>query len=121
MIDRDAAWQAAEDWCAAWNRRDLDAVMEHYADDVVLTSPVAVVRLGLEDGTLHGKEAVRDYFALGMQAPGLNFELLDVLLGVDALAILYRRENGALVLDAAELDAAGKVRRVRVYRGEPRN
>lgn len=117
MIDRSAAWQTAEDWCAAWNRRDLDAVMAHYADDVVLTSPVAVIRLGLADGTVRGKAAVRDYFAIGMQAPDLHFDLQDVLLGVDGMAILYRRENGAMVLDTAELDAHGKARRVRVYRG----
>lgn len=31
----------AEDWLAAWNRHDVDAVLAHFHDDVVFTSPVA--------------------------------------------------------------------------------
>ena len=30
----ESALKAAADWCNAWNRRDLDAIMEHYANDV---------------------------------------------------------------------------------------
>jgi ketosteroid isomerase-like protein len=29
----EGARKAAAHWCDAWNRRDLDAIMEHYADD----------------------------------------------------------------------------------------
>ena len=35
----------AEEWAAAWNRRDVDAVLAHFHDDVVFTSPVAATRL----------------------------------------------------------------------------
>jgi len=31
----------AKDWSAAWNRRDVEAVLRHFHDDVVFTSPVA--------------------------------------------------------------------------------
>ena len=94
----------AENWCAAWNRRDLDAVMSHYAEDVELNSPKVVERLGAASGWLKGKDKLRAYFATGMQAQGLKFELVDVLLGVDAMSIIYRRETGALVSDTMELD-----------------
>jgi ketosteroid isomerase-like protein len=30
-----------ESWIAAWNRRDVDAVLAHYADDAQFVSPVA--------------------------------------------------------------------------------
>jgi hypothetical protein len=29
---------------AAWNRRDIEAVLEHFADDVTFTSPLAATR-----------------------------------------------------------------------------
>jgi hypothetical protein len=78
-------WQDAWDWaaaeCDAWNRRDLEAIMVRYADDVALSSPLVVTRMGRADGWLHGKAEVREYFALGLQAPGLHFELVDVLFG----------------------------------------
>ena len=31
----------AREWIEAWNSHDLDAILSHYATDVVLTSPVA--------------------------------------------------------------------------------
>jgi ketosteroid isomerase-like protein len=34
----------AEEWSAAWNRRDVDAVLAHFHDDVVFTSPYAAKR-----------------------------------------------------------------------------
>ena len=117
MVDRNAAWQAAQDWCEAWNRRDLEAILSHYTDDVVLTSPMVVQRLGRPDGTVHGKAELRDYFARGLRASGLRFQLQDVLLGVEGMAVVYRRETGALVTDVVELDAAGKGRRVHAYYG----
>jgi ketosteroid isomerase-like protein len=38
------AWAMARDGCPAWNRRDLDAILARYAEDVVLTSPAVVRR-----------------------------------------------------------------------------
>src|SRR5437660_91789 len=54
----------AADWVAAWNRHDLDAILSHYADDVVFTSPFAVRLTG--DGTVRGKPALRAYFAAAL-------------------------------------------------------
>jgi ketosteroid isomerase-like protein len=31
----------ADQWVRAWNARDIEAVLDHFHDDVVLTSPVA--------------------------------------------------------------------------------
>lgn len=111
-METDEAWRVARDWCDAWNRRDLDGIMDHYADDVELSSPTVIKRWGIADGWLRGKDKVRENFAIGVKAPNLHFELLDVLLGVNAMSICYRRETGALVTDLVELDANGKGRRV---------
>jgi ketosteroid isomerase-like protein len=31
----------ADQWVRAWNARDIEAVLDHFHDDVVFTSPVA--------------------------------------------------------------------------------
>jgi hypothetical protein len=106
-------------WCAAWNSRDLDAIMTHYAEDVEFSSPTVVTRWGHADGWLHGKAKLRENFAIGIKAPSLYFELVDVLLGVDAICVIYRRETGALVSDLVEIDEHGHGRRVFACYGRP--
>src|SRR5580692_10039433 len=113
------ARQVAADWCDAWNRRDLDAIMEHYANDVEFSSPTVIKRWGVADGWLRGSSKVRENFAIGVKAPDLHFELVDVLLGVNSICVVYRRGTGALVTDLVELDANGKGRRVTACYGSP--
>ena len=120
VLMRDEAWRMAREWCDAWNRGDLDAVMAHYADEVELNSPTAVKRWGVADGWLRGKDKVRANFAIGIRTPGLRFDLVEVLLGVNAMCVIYRRETGALVCDAVEVDDDGRARRVVACYGEPR-
>ena len=109
----------AVDWCQACSLGDLDRVMSHYADDVALCSPRVVERLAHADGWVRGKQAVRDYFAAGLRAPGLRLEFVDLLVGAGHISVLYRRENGALVTDTAEIDAQGRGRRVIACYGRP--
>ncbi|MBI5518042.1 MAG: nuclear transport factor 2 family protein [Deltaproteobacteria bacterium] len=106
-------------WIDAWNRHDLEAILAHYTDDIALCSPRVVERLGHADGWLRGKHALRGYFALGLQNPALRFELVGVTLGVGALCVVYRRENGALVTDTAELAPDGRIRRMVACYGPP--
>ena len=40
-MNEDDARAFAAAWADVWNRRNLDAILAHYADDVVLTSPLA--------------------------------------------------------------------------------
>jgi ketosteroid isomerase-like protein len=113
------AWKAAKEWCDAWNRRDLDAIMHHYSDEVEFSSPTVIKRWGIADGWLRGKAKVRENFAIGLKSSGLRFELVDVLLGVNSMCVVYRRENGALVTDLVELDTNSKGRRVIACYGSP--
>lgn len=101
----DLAWKMARNWADAWNRRDLDAVMAHYAEDIRVCSPLVVHRLNRADGILCGKDELRNYFALGMKNAALHFTLEDVRLGVNCATILYRREKGIRVSDTVEFNA----------------
>ncbi len=57
-MDHAEAKAFAGQWVKDWNAHDVDALVEHFTDDVVFTSPVAV-RLFGGDGVIRGKEALR--------------------------------------------------------------
>jgi ketosteroid isomerase-like protein len=119
LMQIEAARETAKHWCDAWNRRDLDAIMTHYAEDAEFSSPTIVKRWGVADGWLRGKDKLRENFAVGVQAPGLRFDLVDVVTGVNAMCIIYRRESGAIVTDTIELDADGKAKQIIACYGGP--
>jgi hypothetical protein len=98
----------AQAWIAAWNTRDLDAILSHYAADVVFLSPYAKQVVG--KGRVVGIDALRAYWRRGLDAnPDLHFELDSVLAGFEALTILYRNHRGQQVAETVEFDGGGKV------------
>jgi len=103
----------AREWITAWNSRDLDAIMSHYAEDVVLTSPVAAKLLNDASGTVRGKSSLRSYFQRGVEAyPDLRFELLEVMSGLSSVVFCYVNQKGTKTAEFMELDESGKVMRV---------
>ncbi len=112
-MTRDEASNFANDWVAAWNARDLDAIMTHYDDAVELTSPVAARLLGISDGKVAGKANLRAYFQRGLEAyPKLHFHLEDVLWGISSVVLYYTNQKGTRTAEYMELSPAGKVARV---------
>ncbi|MSP23116.1 MAG: nuclear transport factor 2 family protein [Dehalococcoidia bacterium] len=103
----------------AWSERDLEAILEHYADDIEVRSPRVAERFGIPDGILRGKDRLREYCALGLAKPDLHFELVEVLEGPGTMTVVYRRETGALVADCSELDSAGRITRMIATYGAP--
>ena len=95
----------AQDWLAAWNAHDVEAVLAHFADDVLFTSPVARRVLPDSDGRLSGKQAVRDYWNYALtRISDLHFELVDVYAGTDTLVLHYRNQLGGLVNEVLTFD-----------------
>ncbi|QHT56441.1 nuclear transport factor 2 family protein [Cellulomonas sp. H30R-01] len=85
-------------WVAAWNAHDVEAVLDHFADDVVFTSPVAARLLPATQGVVHGKDALRAYWTEGLrQVPDLRFSVERVHAGVDVLVLGYRNQSGGVV------------------------
>jgi ketosteroid isomerase-like protein len=90
----------ADDWVRAWNAHDVDAVLAHFADDAVFTSPVAAQLLPDTNGVLTGKPAIRAYWAAALaRVPDLHFEVVGVYAGVDTVVINYRNHVGGLVCE----------------------
>lgn len=113
MLGADQARTLADHWVQAWNSHDLDRIMAHYADDVVLISPVAAKILGDPSGRVSGKPAVRAYFqrALGVY-PNLRFELLDLMWGLQSVVLYYVNQRGSKTGEYMEIGPGGKVSKV---------
>ena len=104
-MNHDEAMAFAEHWVQAWNEHDVEAVLAHFADDAVFTSPLATRIFPGSGGVVHGKDALRQYWNAGVQGnPALRFELLGVYAGVDTLVIRFRNEQGADRLEVLTFD-----------------
>jgi ketosteroid isomerase-like protein len=112
MISIDQAQQFGQEWVNAWNSRDLDRIMSHYAEDFQMTSPFIVTMLNEPTGTITGKENVRAYWAKALERlPDLHFDLIEALAGVDSITLSYHAVLGKRAVEVLFFDEYGKVRR----------
>jgi hypothetical protein len=103
----------AKEWIAAWNSHQIDAIISHYAPDVVFTSPFAVTLLNDATGTIHGIADLKTYFLKGLEAfPDLHFELIEVLGGVNSVTLYYSSIKNLKSAEVMVFDEKGKVRQV---------
>ena len=105
MLTPERAQRFADEWYAAWNAHDLDAILDHYVEDVEMATPLVSSLTGREDGRIVGKEALRAYFAAGLERfPDLHFEPVALFTGVDSLVLHYRGARGMLSAEVVFLD-----------------
>lgn len=98
----------AKAWEAAWNSHDLDRILAHYSEDVMFRSQKAMQLVG--QGELHGKQALRTYWAKALNAqPDLSFVVVDVLHGHGMSVITYRNQNGVLAAETLRFGPDGLV------------
>ena len=102
----------AAEWIAAFNSLDLERVLSHYSEDIVLVSPVASERLGSTTGEVHGKKALREYFATSVH-PGspLQFSLRCCYVGMASVVLEYDRHDLRRGAEFMEFDEDGRIRR----------
>ncbi|OBF70564.1 DUF4440 domain-containing protein [Mycobacterium sp. 852002-51613_SCH5001154] len=87
-----------QQWVDAWNAHDVEAVLDHFHDDVVFTSPVAATIVPESAGVVRGKSELRRYWNLALQRiPHLRFSVEAVYQGVDTIVIAYRNQDGGRV------------------------
>jgi len=116
-MTRDEASAYARQWAQDWNRLDLDAVLEHFEDDVVWSSPKAVQAVGVP--TVHGKAALREYLGAAVKpVTALRFAVNRIIWDPESseLSIIYDRRIDGRDDRASEILHFG--RSGRVDRGE---
>jgi ketosteroid isomerase-like protein len=107
------ARELADEWVAAWNEHDLDAIMSLYSPAVVFQTPTIIDSMGIADGRVEGLEDLREHFARGLRRlPDLRFDLEKVYTGVCAIAMTYRWADGTPVCELHEYDDQERIARV---------
>jgi ketosteroid isomerase-like protein len=97
-MESDFATRFTNDWLNAWNSHDIDAILSHFDDDVVFSSPLALRIVDNSDGYVRGKDELRTYWAEGLRRNvDLHFTLEGIYVGVDTLVINYRNQAGTRV------------------------
>jgi ketosteroid isomerase-like protein len=103
-LNRVRMMQHAKEWIAAWNRRDLRAVLDAFHEDASFRSPRAIPITGAP--LVQGKPAMEQYWRAGLaRLHTLDFTLLDVVCDVEAQAMLvhYLAHLNGTTLRACEL------------------
>ncbi len=77
-MTRETGETFAARWAEAWNRRAVEAVLEHFHEEVVFTSPTALAVVG--SPVVRGKDALRAYWTAALARVGsLRFDVDHVL------------------------------------------
>jgi hypothetical protein len=120
-MTRDEAFQFALRWSDAWNRQDLEAILEHFTDDVVFSSPKALDAVGVP--SVNSKGALRDYWKTALsRVTQLHFTVVRIVWdpALKELAIVYDRQVNNRQDRASEnlrFNDAGLVARGEVFYG----
>jgi len=100
----------ARRYYAAWNARNLDAILALYAEDIEFSSPY-IAALGFShDGVIHGKTMLRAYVERALErAPQLTFTPEALLVGARGHTLIYRNHRGERAAETHEMDSVGLV------------
>ncbi|PZO54429.1 MAG: nuclear transport factor 2 family protein [Alphaproteobacteria bacterium] len=106
----------AERYYAAWNARNIDAIMALYHEDIEFSSPY-IAALGFSgDGVIHGKDLLKLYFQRALdRAPQLTFTPEALLVGARGHTLVYRNHRGEQAAECHEMDGGLVVRADATY------
>ena len=104
------AIEFAEGWLSAWNSRDIDAILTHYADEVAFSSPFILKAHINGSGTIHGKAELKKYFESALaKNPDLHFDVKHIMVGIKSITLIYVRKQTMLAAEVMILNDKGKV------------
>jgi ketosteroid isomerase-like protein len=105
----------ADDWLAAWNAHDTEAIMNCCTDEVVFIAN-AGARWRKRHRSLRGKSALHEHVTRHLtRSPKLVLTEEAVFVTSGGYALLCRRENGDRTVETVELDREGRAARVTVF------
>jgi ketosteroid isomerase-like protein len=78
-------------WISEWNRKDVDAVLSHFSESVIFTSPRAKATVGTSK--VEGKSRLREYWTKAIdRIQTIHFTLDYVICDGDRIGIVYIAE-----------------------------
>lgn len=103
----------ANTWIVSWNSHNLEDILSHYSDDIEITTPMIKLAAGIESGSLKGKGQVAAYWQKALQKiPDLHFELIDVMEGINSVALYYKSVMNKKAVEVMFFNDEGKVNRM---------
>lgn len=103
----------AQEWIKSWNCHDLQKIMDHYANDIEITTPMIKLTAGIESGSLKGKASVEDYWHKALiKFPELHFELIEVASGVESVSLYYKSIRNKMAVEIMFFNDKGLVNRM---------
>ncbi len=103
----------AQKWINSWNSHDLTDILQHYSEDIEVTTPMIKMATGVESGTLKGKDKVAAYWGKALEKlTDLKFELIDVTQGVDSIALYYKSVMNKMSVEVMFFDKNGLVNKM---------
>ncbi|MBS1779222.1 MAG: nuclear transport factor 2 family protein [Bacteroidetes bacterium] len=111
----------AENWFAAFNKHDLDALLQLYSDNAAHYSPKLKVRQPETNGLIKGKEALRDWWQDAFdRLPGLHYQVNSLTANTERVFMEYTRqvpgEEDMTIAEVLEIKD-GLIQFSRVYHG----
>ena len=81
----------ADRWISDWNQKDVEAVLSHFCESVVFTSPRAKAIVGTS--RVEGKSNLREYWTKAIERiQTIHFTLDHVISGGDRISVVYIAE-----------------------------
>lgn len=115
------AKEVARAWFDAFNRHDLEALLDLYAPDAGHFSPKLLARRPETKGWTHGKAALRDWWKDAFdRLPSLRYEPVNLIADAHGIFMEYiRHVEGEADLRVGEVLEVrdGKITASRVYHG----
>jgi ketosteroid isomerase-like protein len=103
----------AENWIKSWNSHNMEDILSHYSEDIEITTPMIKLALGIDNGSLKGKEKVKDYWEKALKKiPDLHFELYEVTSGVNSIALFYKSVMDKKAIELMFFDKNGKINKM---------
>ena len=119
-MTKEFATAFASDWVDSWNSHDLEKILSHYSDDFTIETPMAAKLYPQSHGIVVGKGEVRKYWTIGLEkSRNLRFEILDVLVGVNSLALyLFNTSSNKKSVELMSFNSENKVNKAIVTYSE---
>lgn len=100
MLTRDFAETFARSWVQAWNDRDIEAVANHYTDDIIYHSPKLSKIIEHDAPIIKGKTALIEYWNAAIEgARSLYFDVHKIFVSSDAVTLLFINHQGQEVAE----------------------
>ena len=114
-LDAETARRFVDEWIAAWNRHDIEAISAMLADDVEFVSPFLGPMYDTPSGVLLGRDALRGWFEKALEDPDFHIDdPIHVLTGIDTV-VLVESINGVVAANVFTLDADGRITKSQVH------